>query len=311
MRELRQIRKEPHGTAGWLKQRWCLPTGEKLVAASQVAAIYGLHPFLTPEEYAAELLAPNPPEPKEQNRAMMRGTWLEDALIGWANNDMGRFFETPSVLFVCIDGDARMIATLDGYDGSEVLEIKTTTKTWTGELPDHWRIQGIQQAICANVDFINWAIFDRTQDLHYYSQHVSSDEKADHVRAVAKWLSYIDNGMPPENVSWTRSTVETLYPEVVRESVELGPRATTIITELNQVKAAEKSLAESRARLEGDLCDLLQDAGTGTVNGDTVVTWRTQSRKSLDQKALKRDHPDLIEQYTKESTYRVLRVKGE
>ena len=309
--ELSQIRKAEHGSAEWLAQRWSDPEGRKRVAASQVAAIYGLHPWLTPEEYAAELLAPAPPQPKEQNRAMMRGTRLEDALLAWANADMGRFFETPDVLFVCNEGNARMIATLDGYDGSEVLEIKTTTKAWTGDLPDHWRIQGIQQAICANVDFVNWAIFDRTQDLHYYSQHVSSDERVSHIDAVVEWLSAINNGVPPEGVSWTRSTVETLYPEVVRESVELGPRALSIISELNSVKYNEKVLNATRAKLEGELCDLLQDAGTGTVNGDAVVTWRTQSRKSLDQKSLKRDHPDLIEQYQKESTYRVLRVKGD
>ena len=229
MRQLTQIRKEPHSTAAWLAQRWSLPSGEKLVAASQVAAIYNLHPHLTPEEYAAELLAPHAPEPKEPNRAMMRGNWLESSLINWANTDLGRFFETPDVLFVCVDGGARMIATLDGFDGSEVLEIKTTTRAFTGVLPDHWRIQGVQQAICANTDYVNWAVFDRSQDLHYYRQHVSSDEKAEHVSAVSEWLLAIDEGVPPIGVAWTRSTVETLYPEVVRETVELSPHARQII----------------------------------------------------------------------------------
>lgn len=203
-----------------------------------------------------------------------------------------------------------MVATLDGFDGSEVLEVKTTTRDWTGELPSHWYHQGVQQAICANVDHVNWCVFDRSQTVKLHRQYVSSDEKAEHIKAVGEWLSYIDMGVPPEGVSWTRDTVETRYPDVAREVTELGPRGHDLVFELVALKRDEKALTEKRSRIEGDLCDLLGDAGTGTVNGEVVVTWKSQTRKSLDQKALKEAHPDLVEQYTKESSYRVLRTKG-
>ena len=39
-------------------------------------------------------------------------------------------------------------------------------------LPDYWRIQGIQQAICADVNQILWAVFDPSMILHIHVQHI-------------------------------------------------------------------------------------------------------------------------------------------
>ncbi|MGL5752115.1 MAG: YqaJ viral recombinase family protein [Paraclostridium sp.] len=42
--------------------------------------------------------------------------------------------------------------------------------------------------------------------------------------------------------------------------------------------------------------------------GDRRITWRGQSRSSLDTKRLKKDHPELIKEYMKTTTSRVFRV---
>ena len=302
--------KEPHGSAAWLKQRWALQSGEKLVSASVAGAIYGVHPFTTPEQLAAELLADNPPEPREQNDAMERGNRLESVLIDWANDKLGRVFYTPDVLFGFISGGARLIATLDGFDGDEILEIKTTTRDWTGELPDYWRVQGIHQAVCANRDVVNWAVFDRSQTLHIHRQVVTSDEKQEHIDAVDKWLASIDLGMTPDGVAWTYDTISRRYPQDVQEIVEVGPAAVEIASKLRDVKTQLKQLEAQEDSLKGELCELIGDAGTAVAAGEVIATWKTQTRKSLDQKALKVAHPDLIEQYTKDVPVRVLRLKG-
>lgn len=304
------VSKEPHGSAEWLKQRWALPTGERLVSASVAGAIYGVHPFTSPEKLAAELLADAAPQPVEQNEAMERGNRLESVLMDWANDRLDRVFYTPDVLFVYVEGGARMIATLDGFDGDEILEIKTTTRDWTGELPDYWRIQGIHQAVCANRDIVNWAVFDRSQTLNVYKQVVTSDEKQAHIAAVDKWLASIDLGMTPDGVSWTYETITRRHPSDVQEIVEVGPAAVEIATKLREVKEQLKQLEAVEDSLKAELCELIGDAGTAVAAGEVIATWKAQTRKSLDQKALKEAHPDLIEQYTKETPVRVLRLKG-
>lgn len=306
-----RIPKEPHGSAAWLAQRWALPNGDKLISASVAAAIYDQHPFTSPAQLAAELLADAPPQPSEQNEAMERGNRLEPVIMEWANDKLGKNYTTPDELFLYIDNDtARLIATLDGYDGESVLEIKTTTREWTGVLPDYWAVQGIHQAICADVDYINWAIFDRSQTLNLYRQDVSSDEKRTHIEAVRFWLCSIDLGMTPDGVAWTYDTISRRHPNVDTELVEVGPAVAELVTQLKHVKSEAKAYAEMEDRLKAELCEMIGSAGAAVYNGEIVATWKPQTRKSLDQKALREAHPDLVESYTKENTIRVLRLKG-
>jgi len=310
MRTWTQIAKQTHGSAEWLAQRWANENGEKLVSASTAAAIYDRHPFTSAAAYAAELLRATPPVPQEGNEAMERGNRLEPVILEWANDRLGASFATPEVLYVYTDGDARLIATLDGFDGERVLEIKTTTTEFYGILPDYWMIQGIHQAICANVDTVVWAIFDRSQKLHIHEQKVTSDEKEEHVRAVGQWLSFIDMDMTPTGVNWTYETISARHPRDNGGIAELGPAAADLITRLKHVKSELKSYQAMEDSLKAELCELIGDNANAVIGGELVATWTTSDRSTLDTKALKEAHPDLVASYTKTVPVRTLRLKG-
>ena len=51
-----------------------------------------------------------------------------------------------------------------------------------------------------------------------------------------------------------------------------------------------------------------RQASIGTVEGNQVVTWKQQTRTSVDTKALTLAHPEIVKQYEKSSTFRVLRI---
>ncbi len=311
MRSWTQIEKEPHGSQAWLAQRWANELGEKRISASTAAAIYDRHPFTSPAQLAAELLRQTPPEPTQPNEAMERGNRLEATLLNWSNDRLNSNFITPDKLFCFDDKNARMIATLDGYDGSRILEIKTSTKEFNGELPDYWRIQGIHQAVCANADLVIWAIFDRSQTLTIHNQIVTSDEKELHIDAVSQWLSFIDMGMTPDGVSWTYQTIQNRHPQDDGGFIELGPHATDLIAQLKHVKSELKSYEAMEDGLKAELCEMIGDASTAVINGEQVATWKTATRSSLDTKALKEAHPDLVASYTKNIPVRSLRLKGQ
>lgn len=310
MRTWTQIEKERHGSQAWLNQRFANASGEKQVSASVAAAIYDRHPFTSAASYAAELLRESAPEPSETNDAMERGNRLEPVILEWTNDKLGTNFTVPEVLYVFSDGDARMIATLDGFDGEKILEIKTTTRDWTGVLPDYWAVQGIHQAVCANVSEVVWAVFDRSQTLHFHTQFVSSDEKEMHIQAVGKWLSYIDMGMTPEGVSWTYETIQQRHPQDDGGLIELGPKGSELVAQLKHIKSELKSYEAMEDACKAELCELIGDAATAVVAGEVVATWKTTTRSSLDTKALKEAHPDLVASYTKEVPVRTLRLKG-
>jgi len=311
-----RISKPTHGEQEWLSVRFWDEKKRKRVSASPAAAIYGLHPFVPQDKFAAELLGDTPPAPIPPTWAMTRGNDLEPLCIKWANDRLGIEFATPEEMFAAdTDTGARMICTLDGFyengDDRRILEIKTSSKEWQGELPDYWRIQGIQQAICADVDMVTWGVFDSTMSLYIYEQKVTDAEKEEHINAVARWLTAIDLGMTPDGVNWSYETISTRYQKPVSEAVEVDPTAIEIVAQLKHVKRELKAYTEMEDQLKAKLCELIGPYEVATVNGDTIATWKGRTWQSLDIKALKANEPDLAAKYSKPVTNRTLLLKGD
>lgn len=311
-----RIIKPTHGEQDWLDIRFWDEMKRKRLSASAVAAIYGRHPFVPADKYAAEMLGDIPPAPIPPTWAMTRGNDLEPLCIKWAIEKTGIPFVTPEEMFVAeTDNGARMIATLDGFyeNGGErkVLEIKTSSRPWEGELPDYWRIQGIQQAICADTNLVTWGVFDNTMSLYIYEQHISDGEKQEHCDAVAKWLSAIDLGMTPEGVNWSYETISNRYQKVEHTAIELPATAKELVAQLKHVKSEAKALAELEDKLKAELCDLIGPNEVATVDGTIIATWKGRTWESLDIKRLKALEPEIAAKYSKPTTTRTLLLKGE
>jgi putative phage-type endonuclease len=309
-----RIPKAPHGSQEWLNQRYQDEEGNRRISASAAAAIYGLHPFVPADVYAAELLSGVAPTPIPPNKAMERGNRLEATIIEWAGDRLGINFITPEELF-CYDNDngCHLIATLDGWNEEErhILEVKTTTREWSGKLPDYWRIQGVQQSICANAAKVTWAVFDPSMDLHLYEQEVTSEEVVEHIAAVERWLSAIEFGVTPDGIRYSYETITTRYQKTVPEAQEIPATAADLITRLKHVKSELKSYAELENQLKAELCEIIGHYEMATINGDVVATWKGYSRESFDVKRFQAENPKVAEKYMKRSTSRVLRLKGE
>jgi len=311
-----RISKPTHGGQEWLNIRFRDEEGNKRVSASAVAAIYGLHPFVKRDQYAAELLGDVAPSPIPPNPAMERGNRLEPFVLQWAADKLGIPFTEPKEMFVCDSTNgARMVATLDGFyeDGDlrQVLEIKTTTRNWEGNLPDYWRIQGIQQAICSDVDEIMWAVFDPSMILHLHRQTITPAEMAEHVSAVETWLNNIELGMVPPGVKWSYETIQTRYQKSVNRIQELSTESLELFDQLRHVRNELASYKEMEDQIKSKICDMIGDADTAMIDGTTVATWKQQTRSSFDTKAFKEAHPELALQFTKTTNTRTFLLKGE
>jgi len=311
-----RIAKPAHGGQEWLNIRFRDEHGNKRVSASAVAAIYGLHPFVPMDKYAAELLGDVAPTPIPPNPAMERGNRLEPFVMEWASDKLGLPFITPEEMFAAdSDNGARMVSTLDGLweqDGiRKVLEIKTTTRKWEGQLPDYWRIQGIQQAICADVNQILWAIFDPSMILHIHVQHITQAEMDEHIAAVENWLNSIELGMTPTGVKWSYETVQTRYKESLNSTSNIDPVHKSLFDQLRHVRSELESYKKLEDTLKACICELMGESDTAVMNGYTVATWKTQVRDTFDTKAFKEAHPELASQFTKQTTTRTFLLKGE
>lgn len=309
-----RIHKEPHGSQAWLDQRYMDGQGNRRISASAAAAIYGLHPFVKKDHYAAEQLSGVAPTPITPNAAMETGNRLEDTIITWAGDRLGVQFETPSELF-CYDTDngCHLISTLDGWNEEtrHILEVKTTSREYSGTLPDYWRIQGITQYICADAKRVTWAVFDNTLRLTLVEQVITEEEVAEHIEAVTEWLNSIELGMTPSGVKWSYETMQTRYQRPVSRTVELPSETADLIQRLRHVRNELASYKQLEDELKAEVCELLGDADTAILNGVTVATWKGQKRESFDSKALRLAHPDLAKQFIKEVQTRTFLLKGE
>lgn len=309
-----RIPKAPHGSQAWLNQRYEDDNGNRRISASAAAAIYGLHPFVKQDQYAAELLSGIAPTPIPPNAAMETGNRLEDTIIQWAGDRLGVKFTTPDELFCYDDEDgAHLISTLDGWNEEtrHILEVKTTSREYSGTLPDYWKIQGVQQAICSDAKRVTWAIFDNTLRLTIVEQDVTEEEKQAHIDACAKWLNNIALGMDPEGVVYTYETISTRYSRFNGESVELNPSVAELIAQLKHVKSELASYKAMEDRLKAELCDLIGENESATINGATVATWKGYKRDWFDSKKFQSENPAMYAQYVKSTSSRTLRLKGE
>jgi len=314
MRTWTQIQKETHGSQAWLNQRYMDDQGNRRISASAAGAIYGVHPFVKQDQYAAELLSGVAPTPIQPNAAMETGNRLEDTIIQWAGDRLGVKFETPDELF-CYDDDngCHLISTLDGWneETKHILEVKTTSREFSGTLPDYWRIQGLQQAICSGAERVTWAVFDNTLRLTLVEQNLTDDEMAEHIESSAKWLNAIELGMDPPGVVYSYETITTRYQQTQSEAIEIPESAADLITRLKHVKSELASYKALEDQLKAELCDLIGPNETATINGAVVATWKGYKRDWFDSKRFQAENPDTYAQYVKASSSRTLRLKGE
>jgi predicted phage-related endonuclease len=303
------IQKPSHGSQEWLNVRWKDADGRARISASVAGAVHGENPFTSTSDLAFELLAAQPPIPKDPTQAMDRGNRLEPLIMDWAADLEGIELQSPNEMYCYDDGRANLIATLDAIDAQGIpYEIKTSTRRWDGVLPRYWYWQGVQQSICSGADVIEWIIFDSGMQIHRYTQYVTSDEQQIHIQACGQFLTHIHNGEIPPNAIPEYKHAESWYPESAFISTELPQETLDVIEWLEEVREKKKVLEKKEDELKASIALLLGEADTGKINGETVVTWRSNKRSSIDTKQLQIDHPVLCEKYKKETSYRVMKI---
>ncbi|HDR4898629.1 TPA: YqaJ viral recombinase family protein [Bacillus cereus] len=125
------------------------------------------------------------------------------------------------------------------------------------------------------------------------------------------WLNNVEKNEPPMFDGSDASTelLKHLYPESIVDSfVSLGKQEELLIEARDQVDREIKVLQEQKAEYENKIKAKL---GTNEVGGteNYKVYWKSYKTNRFDSKRFKAEHPDLYEQYAKESISRKFTVK--
>ena len=100
-----------------------------------------------------------------------------------------------------------------------------------------------------------------------------------------------------------------MYKDIDNEEIELGTEADTLMKAIESIKEDVKEKQQLQKKYENQLKDALGHNTAGKTAA-YLATWKQQTRRNLDKKALEEKYgKDVIDQFYKESEYRVLRIK--
>jgi len=116
-----------------------------------------------------------------------------------------------------------------------------------------------------------------------------------------------ENPSPPQNLR----DVQALYPRHEPLCCPMTEDIEDDVEGLKILSRARKQLVECEERLKVRVMDYMKTHEALMDGTDVVATWKTQKHSVLDTDQLKADHPLLYEQYQKDHTTRVFRLKGQ
>ena len=281
----------------WLKAR------EDGIGASEVAAVVGLSPWETP--FSLWLKKTHQVPPTEENDAMRRGHYLEDAVVQWWMHETGEQVIKASaadVIYVHPDHPYMRVTPDRIVKGrKKILEVKSTSIQMGDEIPDYYLAQvmyqmyvtGIHQAeliyIQGGLTFGRFAVEYNEEFAQYL---------ADEVTKFWNW-NVLGNHEPDAiNVSDLAVKVPRSVPEkvIIADDTALGQIA-QIREKKAQCDALEKEIGELTDALKMFMSD---SEAILDLDGRVLLTWKSgKDRTSFDSKAFAAENPDLYEKYCK------------
>jgi predicted phage-related endonuclease len=283
---------KPADRTDWLEQRhgyW---------NASSTATLFHEHPFQNLHTEVTAKLAPV--VNGHENQAMKRGRHLEAAVSDWWAEDTGLELYEPDVVYTY----GPIMATLDrrivGND-TDAVEIKTTTKEV--DRPErYWWWQVQTQMLCADLERVHIVAMDGTMQLKTWIVERDDTAVDQIVDAATPIMDSIRDGVMP---NWIKPPPPAKHTDHV---IELDDDGQLLVHDLAALRADIKALGETESQLKNLIGEVLGNAQAGTVNGDQIVVYRSSTRRTIDARALRAEHPDIADEYTKSKTFRSLRV---
>ncbi|MBQ7280585.1 MAG: YqaJ viral recombinase family protein [Bacteroidales bacterium] len=288
------------------------------MGSSEVASIVGLNPWQTPYQLWRKKLGMD--EPTEENQAMKRGHWCEDAVAQYWSDTTGRqviarsagdwlirdderpFLQVSPDRTFWVDGDGLKHGK-NAEQNKGILECKTTNLVIDpNDIPKHWFCQVQYQLAVAGYQHgsLAWMMAG------FQFGHIDIDVVPD----FASWLiSEVER-------FWTDNVLGKKEPEAINvqdvlakyakhtegKSIEISDEVMQSVLDLKEVKKEIAALDERKAALEEQVKLAMGDAEAITYQGQTVATWKApKAGVKFNEKLFKAENEQLWKQYAEPS----------
>ncbi len=281
------------------------------IGGSDVAAILGLSPWRTPLDVYLDKTGQG--VEVEETGPMRWGSLLEPVILDEFERQTG-FPVHRGLPLMKHDTHKFLIGNLDGITDGGIVEAKTarSDKDWgepgSAEIPVYYQAQVAHYMAVTGAVLVYVPVLIGASDFRIYQ--VERDEAfiADLIEAErAFWHDHVLAGIPPEPVNaadalrlWARDNGTTVEADAV---------VVAQIATLKKLKAEAKDLDARIAEVDGAVRIAFGESAAIAAAGQVLATYKTQSARRIDTKALEAAHPDIADKFRTESTSRVLRLK--
>jgi len=303
-------------TSDMSKSEW-LETRHRGIGGSDAAAILGVSPWTSRYALWSDKVADKPIE-LAQTPAMAFGHKMEPVVADAYAESTGvdlvndtNLYAHPEHKFMLANLD-RLILGSDGKPAS-VLEIKTSANpySWDDGVPPYYVSQVQHYMAVTGLPTSVVAVLLQGKEMRHY-EVPRDDAYIDRlIELEAAFWDEVNKRVEPDidGSDSTHQTIRKAYTASSGKEIDLDVSVMSLIERRADAKAKADVASEEVRKVESEIMTLLQDAEVGVVNGEPVVTWKEQSRSSVDTKRLKAEYPEIAEALTKSSSFRVLKVK--
>lgn len=290
------------------------------IGGSDAAAILGLNPYSSAFSVYLDKLGLVPPQ--DETEAMWLGTKLEPIIAerfseqtGMAVQRRNAIYQHPEFPWMLANIDRWIVGKNAG------LEIKTTnmlnrTKFEDGEIPPSYYVQCVHYMAVTGADEWYLAVAVLNKAFHVFHVERNEEEITSLIEAERRfWEEHVMKQIPPAPDGSDRAgeLLKNLYPRAKGESsAELVPLfgIEQNLERLQEIDAEVKALENEADAIKQSIQLQIGEAEGGRANGYTIW-WKNQSRTSLDTTRLKKENPEIYNQYSKVTVFRKFELKKE
>lgn len=292
---------------------------KKCIGSSDIPIVMGISPYCQPIDLWLEKCGLGSRKPAGELATV--GTFFEDGILSWAETQLGTIVRNPGSkevpgtnIAVNVDGLLQDPNSIDPVV-TACIEAKFTLG-WSGdwgapgtdEVPEAVKAQchGHMMAWGCKICWVPVLTRDKFGLYHVYFD----EEYAQRIKdcCLAFW-EHVKRRIPPEWSVLGEDTIKRLAIDDVEVTID-----PTLLAEWREADVRAKETAKVAKDLrEKMLNSMVSLDGTVATKGNGgeagSITWKHQSRSSLDQARLKAEHPELIKEYMKQTSYPVLRYQ--
>ena len=293
------------------REEW-LELRKKSLGGSDAAASCGQSPWKSPLELYAEkkgMIAD-----KETNESMRRGSYLEEYVALRFEEETGKKVRRDNFMYQD-DELPYLTCNIDRVVVGEntALECKTASDyikydIENGDIPIQYYYQLQHYMMIMGYEYMYIAFSTNFKFVWHRVERNDEFIKGMREAETDFWVRYVEADNPPE-VDESESSMETvreLYPGEVANT-ELYLPIDDLAKDYFTYQSAKKHAEDQMNFIKAKICAELGEFERGSSDGYRV-SWKTQSKSTIDSKKLMADHPDIYNKYVKTSSSRVFRI---